>query len=418
MAVTFSGVWEHGSGSHFLLIDADWTNFKAKYQELVAGPLRLQGLRTYVCDGVQCWAGGWREHAGTPFLFAEADWEHFKVKYSELADQGFRLRAFDGIDTDGTPKWAGVWEQAAGAHRLHVDADWSHFKAVYQDLANQGLRLVAFRTYQRGGDRLWAGAFRESSVRHYLHVDADQASFLAVHRQRVADGLGLAAIASYQLEGTEVFAGAWREDATGIEIELNRDWADFKARYEALAQQGMRLSAFDIAGTAGQRMLKMHIKVLTDPQRFSLDTMLGRMRQVYATVGIAVEVGSVERISSAALNDLEVGPCVRGEITREQARLFSNRNGVGPNEIVVYFVRSTVPPLNGCAAHGSLPSAVVASLATAWTLAHEVGHVLSLAHVGDNRRLMTGNGTVNIIGPPQLIEAEQRKMFASPFLQS
>jgi hypothetical protein len=49
-----------------------------------------------------------------------------------------------------------------------------------------------------------------------------------------------------------------------------------------------------------------------------------------------------------------------GSVTLEQTQLFANRNNVGPNQVVVYFVRSTVPPFNGCAAHpDGTPGAVV-----------------------------------------------------------
>jgi hypothetical protein len=48
-------------------------------------------------------------------------------------------------------------------------------------------------------------------------------------------------------------------------------------------------------------------------------------------------------------------------------------------------------------------------------MAHEVGHVLGLAHVSDNNRLMTGNGTSNITNPPpDLIATEVNTMRASP----
>jgi len=82
---------------------------------------------------------------------------------------------------------------------------------------------------------------------------------------------------------------------------------------------------------------------------------------------------------------------------------------------VVYFVRSTVPPFNGCAAFpAGRPGAVVAQVATVWTLGHEVGHVLGLNHVNDNNRLMTGNGTSNITNlPPDLISTEVITMRAS-----
>jgi hypothetical protein len=106
-----------------------------------------------------------------------------------------------------------------------------------------------------------------------------------------------------------------------------------------------------------------------------------------------------------------------GSVTAEQTQLFANRNNVGTNELSVYFVRSTVPPFNGCAAFpAGRPGAVVAQGATQWTLGHEVGHVLGLAHVNNNDRLMTGNGTGNITNPPpDLAATEVQTMRNSPF---
>jgi hypothetical protein len=78
--------------------------------------------------------------------------------------------------------------------------------------------------------------------------------------------------------------------------------------------------------------------------------------------------------------------CTLGNTTAEQNQLFNNRNNAGADDVVVYFVRSTVPPFNGCAAHpAGQPGAVVAQGATQWTLGHEVGHVLGLFHVNNKR---------------------------------
>jgi hypothetical protein len=61
---------------------------------------------------------------------------------------------------------------------------------------------------------------------------------------------------------------------------------------------------------------------------------------------------------------------------------------------------------------------VVAQGATQWTLGHEVGHVLSLSHVNDNDRLMTGNGTGNITNPPpDLVGSETTTMLDSALTQ-
>jgi hypothetical protein len=156
------------------------------------------------------------------------------------------------------------------------------------------------------------------------------------------------------------------------------------------------------------------------------------MRTVYNTANIAVRVRSREDLRGpafATLVDLDVGTCLLGgTVTAEQTQLFGNRNNAGPNDIVIYFVR-TANGFFGCANHpAGRPGAVVASVATQWTLAHEVGHVLGLIHCDDppppNRpretdRLMTGGGTNRITNPPpDLIASEVTTMQASPLTPS
>lgn len=162
--------------------------------------------------------------------------------------------------------------------------------------------------------------------------------------------------------------------------------------------------------------VRLHLKVLSNPTGFTIDQMVDGMRQVYEANGIRVVVASTENLNLPLLNDLDVGTCTMGNTTNEQNQLFGNRNNVGVNDIAVYFIRSTVPSLNGCAAHPvGQPSAVVASIASQWTLGHEVGHVLGLPHVNNNDRLMTGNGTGNITNPPpDLIASEVQTMNTSP----
>src|SRR5262249_18661831 len=122
--------------------------------------------------------------------------------------------------------------------------------------------------------------------------------------------------------------------------------------------------------------------------------------------------------------DVHVGSC-GSSTTSEQDDLFGHRDFVGPNEVTVYFVRTTVPTFNGCATHPSKrPGAVVSQFASRWTMAHEVGHVLGLSHMAGDEcgaagsvptRLMTGCGTgLIVVNPPTLIESEIKTMDASP----
>ena len=113
----------------------------------------------------------------------------------------------------------------------------------------------------------------------------------------------------------------------------------------------------------------MHVKVLTEPTSVARAQMIQAMRDVYAGVGIDVVIASEETLNLPALNDLDVGTCTMGSTTAEQNQLFGNRNNAGANDLCVYFLRSTVPPLNGCAAHpAARSSAVITSVASRWTL--------------------------------------------------
>jgi hypothetical protein len=161
--------------------------------------------------------------------------------------------------------------------------------------------------------------------------------------------------------------------------------------------------------------VRVHVKILETPVSFTINEQFAAMQEVYALAGIRVDCASTENLNIPSLNDVDVGGCTMGSVTIEQNMLFNQRNFVGSNDVVVYFVRSTVPGYNGCAAHPSgKPGCVVVRSASRWTLGHEFGHVLGIHHVNNNNRLMTGNGTFNITNPPpDLTSGESSTMRSS-----
>lgn len=164
--------------------------------------------------------------------------------------------------------------------------------------------------------------------------------------------------------------------------------------------------------------VRLHIKILSDPDTFSIEEAVKNTQDLYSAVGIHLMKMSTERLDLPLLQDVYVGSCSRGDTTLDQEKLFKNRNNAEANEIVAYLVRSTKPALNGCAAypHGQ-PGVVIAGIASPWTLAHEIGHVLGLAHVNDPDRLMTGSGTNGITNLPPDISAEEAEvMLRSAFI--
>lgn len=173
--------------------------------------------------------------------------------------------------------------------------------------------------------------------------------------------------------------------------------------------------------------IRLHLKILADPA-VPIATMLRAMREVYGPAGFRVEVASTERLRLPTLVDLDLHcpgnvaatccpfPCASPTLNAEVVTLFGNRRRVRPNDVVVYFVRTTSPTLNGCCAHPpGRPGVVVTSIASRFTMAHEIGHILGLPHVASTDRLMTGAGTGNITNPPpDLVPSEVQTMTASP----
>ena len=146
-----------------------------------------------------------------------------------------------------------------------------------------------------------------------------------------------------------------------------------------------------------------------------INNMIASIRQVYEPAGIRVELITTENLNLPALNNLNVGACILGTTTAAQDQLFANRNFAGANDVVVYFIGSTIPALGGCGAHpAGRPGAVVVQGANAWVLAHEVGHVLGLLHPDQGgpllpNRLMT-SGPLGATPPPDLIGSEVATM--------
>ena len=176
-------------------------------------------------------------------------------------------------------------------------------------------------------------------------------------------------------------------------------------------------------GTHEER-LNLFLIILTEPTSFTRTEMLDEMRYIYGDVGIDVNVRGGETLdlndpAIAPLDDIDTGSCTGGSPSTEQRNLSDFRNNATANDVVIYFCRSVsknTGSLNGCASHPvDRPMAVVASYASLYTMAHEVGHVLGLGHVDDNNRLMTENGTGNITNaPPDLIQEEIDTMLESP----
>jgi hypothetical protein len=166
------------------------------------------------------------------------------------------------------------------------------------------------------------------------------------------------------------------------------------------------------------KRLSLHLKILFEPD-VSIDTMLTHARKVFDPIEVDVAVASRADLDAPLLRVLKVkNSCDGRAVSAEQRELFGHRDGVGAEEIVIYFVRETDPPLNGCAQHpDGQPGTVVSSQGLRWTLAHELGHVLGLKHVNDPSRIMHGDTSQIAHNPPGFEPDQLEQLDESPLLK-
>jgi hypothetical protein len=189
---------------------------------------------------------------------------------------------------------------------------------------------------------------------------------------------------------------------------------------------------WDFLGSTGKphnTRVRLHVKIVSAALPTGLiDRSVATMKRLFSNAGILVELVSTEDLSAdpalLPFATVNVGGCVGGKHTSQQAALFANRNGVGREDVVAYFVTATTPTaLNGCATFPQgFPGCVVTSVASNFTLAHEIGHVMGLNHLAGEvcsatppTALMTGCGTGTIVtANPTLSTAEINAMLRSP----
>jgi C1A family cysteine protease len=245
--LAFSGAWRAGSDPYYLWVNANWSNFTAKWDELSKQNLRLVDLDTYTVDGQRLWAGVWRAGSDNHYLWANADWSHFKAKWDDLAKQNLRLTALTTYEQGGTRLYAGVWRAGSDAYYLWTNATWANFAAKWDELSKQNLRLVDLDTYTVGGQRLWAGVWRAGSDAHYLWVNADWSHFKAKWDDLAKLNLRLTVLTTYEEGGTRLYAGVWRAGSDAYYLWANASWDNFKNKWDELSKQNLRLIHLDTA---------------------------------------------------------------------------------------------------------------------------------------------------------------------------
>lgn len=243
---SYSGVWRGGNDAHYLWVNASWSGFKKKWEELAKKNLRLIDLEISGSGSDQRFNGVWRSGKGGHYLWVNASWSSFKKKWEDLAKKNLRLVDIEVRVVNGSMRYSGVWLPGSDAYYLWANASWSSFKKKWEELAKKHLRLVDIKSVRVGNNTRYSGIWRAGKGAHYLWVNASWSSFKKKWEELGKKKLRLVDLEVTNYGGQRRYSGVWLPGSDGYYLWVNASWQSFHAKWEELAKQKLRLIDFEV----------------------------------------------------------------------------------------------------------------------------------------------------------------------------
>lgn len=159
--------------------------------------------------------------------------------------------------------------------------------------------------------------------------------------------------------------------------------------------------------------VNLHLRTIVLPD-VTVDTLIDSCKKVFDQAKIAINLQSDDPLKLSPddlvkFTAVKVHNCCAGNlVTAEQSALYALASGIDAKDVVVFLVQDTDKAMDGCAQHPKgRPGALVTSICSKWTLAHELGHLFGLEHVNERSRLMFNRGTLGITSDPPVLTREE-----------
>ncbi len=241
----YYGVWRSGEQIQLTVKRPDWDTFFAKWKLLSNDSFRLTRLRTVVENGKRAYIGIFDRGTGKHFLWNITGWQAFTTKVDELALSGLSLADFTRFDTPAGEQFIGVFNEYVGRGALWSINGWAQFTTKWDEMGQQGLRLVAIDASTKpDGSVQYVGVFREGQGQILWRADGWN-DFIAKWQEFSANGFRLVAIKPLFADGKQYFIGVFHPGTDGHVLLSVTGYHKFRQAVEEMNSGGLRLVDID-----------------------------------------------------------------------------------------------------------------------------------------------------------------------------
>ena len=409
MPATYTGVWQPGAKKHFVLCDWKEETFTDKVQELVGEGFHLTSLCSTLKSGIRKWHGVATKtdrsdaQAKLELIIPEAD---FARRRDEMRERGFGFACIDSQFESGKPAYSVFWTRDPQNSKFTRGVTRAKFLNSLGKAPGAQLVPHDISTMNDGSGRLWTAVYSPLKEDFLFFIDTDLQSLIkqseVLARRSSADSqladLSLARLIAYRGPDDRIkYAGLFRERRSISFIGSKFDKSELIAAKKDMQAQA-HLVDIDALGAFSQPVtttgdgsddIRLHIRYLFNPSSAAEDKInlqIKNTKTVFARHGLDVAVVSSKKTPLSRIRAIRLpqGGCRSRRFSEDQRFIHDLRHSsLNSNDIAVYVVPKFAMNLAGCAAHPNRkePGLIVAiKRSTQWTLAHELGHVLSLFH--------------------------------------
>jgi hypothetical protein len=178
----------------------------------------------------------------------DANWDQFKAKYDSLWNQGWRLHLLSNYSFNGSVYYTAVWRVGGNIAETQVYGwNYNDFRKQYDDLWSKGWRLHLLSNFVHNGTILYSAVWRQGTFNEIQAYAWNYADVKKKYDEIWGSGYRLYLINNFKYGNQILYTAVWRQTRDLPEVQVyGWSYEDFRKLYDQLWCDGWRLKNFDV----------------------------------------------------------------------------------------------------------------------------------------------------------------------------